>query len=68
MNFNNFTIKAQEALQKAIEIARGNNQQMIEVTHILKDFMCVGDMVSYFLFNKFGVNGQNLLWCVDAEI
>ncbi|MBF6598394.1 MAG: ATP-dependent chaperone ClpB [Fermentimonas sp.] len=68
MNFNNFTIKAQEALQKAIEIARGNNQQMIEVTHILKAIMIVGDNVTNFLFNKLGVNGQNLERVVDAEI
>ena len=68
MNFNNFTIKAQEALQKAIEIARGNNQQMIEVTHILKAIMTVGDNVTNFLFNKLGVNGQNLERVVDAEI
>lgn len=68
MNFNNFTIKAQEALQKAIEIARGNNQQMIEATHILKAIMVVGDNVTSFLFNKLGVNRQNLERVVDAEI
>ncbi|HHX30996.1 MAG TPA: ATP-dependent chaperone ClpB [Bacteroidales bacterium] len=68
MNFNNFTIKAQEALQKAIEIARGNNQQMIEATHILKAIMIVGDNVTNFLFNKLGVNSQNLERVVNAEI
>ena len=68
MNFNNFTIKAQEALQKAIDIARGNNQQMIEATHILKAIMNVGENLSSFLFNKLGVNSQNLERVVDAEI
>ena len=36
MNFNNFTIKAQEAVQKASEIAVGNQQQAIETAHLLK--------------------------------
>jgi ATP-dependent Clp protease ATP-binding subunit ClpB len=36
MNFNNFTIKAQEAIQKASEIAQGNQQQAIDTAHILK--------------------------------
>ncbi len=68
MNFNNFTIKAQEALQKAIEIAQGKNQQMIEPIHILKAIMIVGDNVTSFLFNKLGVNSYNLEKVVDAEI
>jgi ATP-dependent Clp protease ATP-binding subunit ClpB len=60
MNFNNFTIKAQEAVQKSIEIAQGNNQQMIEPAHILKGIMIVGENVTSFLFNKLTVNSQNL--------
>ena len=68
MNFNNFTIKAQEAVQKAIEIAQGNSQQMIEPTHILKGVMIVGDNIVSFLFNKLGVNAQNLETVLDAEI
>src|SRR5690554_1773901 len=68
MNFNNFTIKAQEAVQKAIEIAQGNNQQMIEPSHILKAIMIVGENVTSFLFNKLGVNSQNLERVIDAEI
>ena len=68
MNFNNFTIKAQEVVQKAIEIAQGNNQQMIEPSHILKAIMIVGENVTSFLFNKLGVNTQNLQRVVEAEI
>src|SRR5690554_3405112 len=68
MNFNNFTIKAQEAVQKAIEIAQVYNQQMIEPTHILKAIMIVGENVTSYLFNKLGVNSQNLERVVDAEI
>ena len=68
MNFNNFTIKAQEALQKAIDIARGNNQQMIEPAHLLKAIMSVGENVTSFLFNKLGANSHNLERVIDAEI
>ncbi|MDD4777923.1 MAG: ATP-dependent chaperone ClpB [Fermentimonas sp.] len=68
MNFNNFTIKAQEAVQKAIEIAQGNNQQMIEPTHILKGIMITGENVTSYLFNKLSVNSQNIERAVDAEI
>jgi ATP-dependent Clp protease ATP-binding subunit ClpB len=68
MNFNNFTIKAQEAVHKSIEIAQGNNQQMIEPAHILKGIMIVGENVTSFLFNKLTVNSQNLERVVDAEI
>jgi len=68
MNFSNFTIKAQETVQKAIEIAQGNNQQMIEPTHILKGIMIVGENVTSFLFNKLSVNSQHIEKVVDAEI
>ena len=68
MNFNNFTIKAQEAVQKAIEIAQSNNQQMIEPTHILKGIIITGENVTSFLFNILSVNSQNLERVIDAEI
>ena len=68
MNLNNFTIKAQEAVQKAIEVAQANNQQMIEPTHLLKGVMVVGEDVTGFLFQKLGVNGQNLERVLDKEI
>jgi ATP-dependent Clp protease ATP-binding subunit ClpB len=38
MNFNNYTIKSQEAIQKATEIALGNEQQAIETGHLLRQF------------------------------
>lgn len=68
MNFNNFTIKAQEAVQKAIDLAQGNNQQMIEPAHLLKGVMLVGENVTGFLFQKLGVNPQNLERVLDKEI
>ncbi|RNC65321.1 ATP-dependent chaperone ClpB [Proteiniphilum sp. X52] len=68
MNFNNFTIKAQEAVQKAIDLAQGNNQQMIEPAHLLKGVMLVGENITGFLFQKLGVNSQNLERVLDKEI
>ncbi|WP_436415571.1 ATP-dependent chaperone ClpB [Petrimonas sp.] len=68
MNFNNFTIKAQEAVQKAIDLAQAGNQQMIEPAHVLKGVMLVGENVINFLFQKLGVNVRNLETVVDREI
>ncbi len=68
MNFNNFTIKAQETVQKTIELAQANNQQMIEPVHVLKGAMLVGENVTNFLFQKLGVNTRSLETAVDSEI
>ncbi|MDO5665682.1 MAG: ATP-dependent chaperone ClpB [Bacteroidia bacterium] len=68
MNFNNFTIKAQETVQKAIELVQANNQQMIEPSHVLKGTMLVGENVTSFLFQKLGVNMPSLESAVDKEI
>lgn len=68
MNFNNFTIKAQEAVQKAIDLAQANSQQMIEPTHVLRGVMMVGENVTNFLFQKLSVNIRSLESVVDAEM
>ena len=68
MNFNNFTIKAQEAVQKAIDLVQANNQQIIEPAHVLKGVMLVGENVTNFLFQKLGVNVRALEAAVDREI
>lgn len=68
MNFNNFTIKAQEALQKAIDLAQGNNQQMIEPAHLLKGVMLEGENITSFLFQKLGVNVHQLELVLEKEI
>ena len=68
MNYNNFTIKAQEALQKAITLAQTGNQQMIEPTHLLKAIMMVGENITSFLFSKLSVNARNLELALDREI
>ena len=60
MNLNNFTIKSQEVVQKASEIAQSADHQAIEPGHILKGIFQVEENVSGFLFNKLGINLQNI--------
>ena len=68
MNFNNFTIKSQEAMQKAVEITKGKGQQSIEPAHILMGVMSVGENIVNFLFNKLGVNTGQLSSLLSKEI
>ncbi|MGB5242200.1 MAG: ATP-dependent chaperone ClpB [Lutimonas sp.] len=56
MNFNNFTIKSQEAVQKAQQIAYGLGQQQIENAHLLKAILEVDENVTPYILNKLGVN------------
>jgi len=56
MNFNNFTIKSQEAVQKAQQIAQGFSHQQIENAHILKGVFEIDENVTPFILNKLGVN------------
>ncbi len=56
MNFNNYTIKSQEALQKAQQIAYGFGQQQIENAHLLKGILEVDENVTPFILNKAGIN------------
>jgi ATP-dependent Clp protease ATP-binding subunit ClpB len=68
MNFNNFTIKAQEAVQKASEIATGNQQQAIETAHLLKGLMLVDENVITYLLKKLNVNVNRLSVTLDEQI
>ncbi|MCM1137380.1 MAG: ATP-dependent chaperone ClpB [Duncaniella sp.] len=68
MNFNNFTIKSQEAIQKAIEITRGAGNQAIEPVHLLKGVMTEGESLINFIFSKVGANASSLMRQVDAKI
>lgn len=68
MNFNNFTIKAQEAIQKASEITSGNQQQAIEPSHILKALLLVDENVVSFLLKKLNVNINHLTESLDKQI
>ncbi|MGB5323121.1 ATP-dependent chaperone ClpB [Lutimonas sp.] len=56
MNFNNFTIKSQEAVQRAQQIAQGFGHQQIENAHILKGILEVDENVTPFILKKLGVN------------
>ena len=68
MNFNNFTIKSQEAIQKAFEITKANGNQAIEPIHILKGVLTEGESVVKFIFAKVGANIQQLQMAVDREL
>ncbi|UEG52743.1 ATP-dependent chaperone ClpB [Mucilaginibacter daejeonensis] len=68
MNFNNFTIKAQEAVQKASEIATGNQQQAIETAHLLKGLLMVDENVVSYLLKKLNVNISRLNETLDNQI
>lgn len=68
MNFNNFTIKSQEAIQKAVEITRSAGSQAIEPVHLLKGVITEGEALVKFIFQKIGANIQLLQQQVDREI
>ncbi|PRD56340.1 ATP-dependent chaperone ClpB [Sphingobacterium gobiense] len=68
MNFNNYTIKAQEAIQKASEMATGNQQQAIEPAHILKALLTVDEHVIGHLLKKLNVNTNYLDTEVDKQL
>ena len=68
MNFNSFTIKSQEAIQKAVEITRQAGEQQIEPVHILKGLMDEGDSLVKFIFQKVGANPVAVVQQVEREI
>jgi len=68
MNFNNFTIKSQEAVQKAQEIAQAFQNQAIETSHLLKGMLTVDENVIPYLFKKLNVNLPILTKALDQII
>ena len=68
MNFNNFTIKSQEAVQKAVELVQNNGQQVVETPHLFKGILLAGEDVVQFLFGKLGVNMPVLTSVVDSMV
>ena len=68
MNFNNFTIKSQEAIQKAVEITKDSGSQAIEPVHLLKGVMSEGEALLQFIFSKVGANAAMVGQLVDREI
>ncbi len=68
MNFNNFTIKSQEAVQQAVNLVQANGQQAIEPEHLLAGVLKVGENVTNFIFQKLGMNGQQIAVVLDRQI
>ena len=68
MNFNSFTIKSQEAIQKALEYTRDAGQQQIEPVHLLKGVFTEGESLVKFIFQKVGANLAVVTSQADREI
>jgi len=68
MNFNSFTIKSQEAIQKALEYTRAAGQQQIEPVHLLKGIVSEGESLVKFIFQKVGANMAVVGQQLDREI
>ena len=68
MNFDNFTIKAQEAVQHAVQTAQRTHRQAITAAHLLQGVIAVGENVTQFLFGKTGVNAELLSRALDSEL
>ena len=68
MTIDKFTIKAQEVVQQAVNIARQNGQQSIEPVHLLKSLMDKAQDITSFVFQKLGVNTQQLDMLASQEM
>ena len=68
MNFNNFTIKSQEAVQEAVNLVQRQGQQAIEPEHLLASVLKVGENVTNFIFQKLCLNGQQIATVLDKQI
>ena len=68
MNFNNFTIKSQEAIQEAVRLTQNKGQQAIEPAHIMAGVLKMGENVTNFIFQKLGINGQQITLEVNRKI
>ena len=68
MNFNNFTIKSQEAVQQAVNVTKARGQQAIEPVHLLAGVLKVGENVTNFIFQKLGMNAQQIALVIDKQI
>ena len=68
MNFNNFTIKSQEVVQKAVQLTRSSGNQAVEPEHLLKALMAEGDAVVRFIFQKLDINPTNVEKALEAAL
>lgn len=68
MNFDKFTIKAQEAIQEAVKLVQSRGQQAIEPEHLLAGILKVGENVTNFLFQKLGINHHMVEQVLESQI
>lgn len=68
MNFNNFTIKSQEAVQEAVNLTQTRGQQAIEPVHLLAGVLKVGENVTNFIFQKLGMNDHQVALVIDRQM
>ncbi|HQB36562.1 MAG TPA: ATP-dependent chaperone ClpB [Bacteroidales bacterium] len=68
MNFNNFTLKAQESVQQAVNIASTAGQQAVECAHLLKGIMSEAESITEFLLGKLGISSSQLSRDLDKLI
>ncbi|OFX17943.1 MAG: ATP-dependent chaperone ClpB [Bacteroidetes bacterium GWA2_31_9] len=68
MNLDNFTIKSQEAIQNALQIAESNNNQAIEPSHLIKAIFNTDENIITFIFNKLSVNINNFVTVINKII
>lgn len=68
MNFNNFTIKAQEAVQEAVNLVQAKGQQAVGPEHLLAGVLKVGENITNFIFQKLAMNPQQIALLLDRQI
>ena len=68
MNFDNFTIKSQEAVQEAVNLVQRKGQQQIEPEHLLAGVLKVSEHVTNFIFQKLGMRAQSIEAVLDRQI
>jgi ATP-dependent Clp protease ATP-binding subunit ClpB len=68
MNLNNYTIKSQEAIQQALQLAASNGHQAIETGHILKAILEVDENVTPFILKKLNINQVTFTKLIDSVI
>ena len=68
MNTDNYTIKSQEALQYAVQLAQSKGQQAIETGHLLRGVIHAGENITRFIFDKLGINSNSLLAALNRIV
>jgi ATP-dependent Clp protease ATP-binding subunit ClpB len=68
MNLNNFTIKSQEVVQEAFQIAQQNGNQAVETGHLMKALLLKGNSVVDFIFRKSGINSAIIDKIIDKQL